>query len=71
MTKTVSVTRAGVARIASWDDLNLRVNSEDMVELIEKEVQKERPKTDGAGYFAARITITVELLGDLEEREEK
>ena len=40
MAKTVSVARAGVARIASWDDRNLYVNGEDMVELIEKEVEK-------------------------------
>ena len=70
MAKTLSVTRAGLARIESWDDKNLCVNSEDMVELIEKEVEKERPKRDYAGEFAARITIAVELLGDMEVNHE-
>ena len=68
MNQSITITRTGVTEIKSWADTQIKVNSEDVVYLLEKEIEKAAPKRDYNEAFAARVTITVELLGDLEEK---
>ena len=65
--RSITIARCGVARVCSWDDVQIKVNDQDMAELLEKAIKQERPVMCYAEEFAARITITVELMGDLEE----
>lgn len=65
--RTITVTRCGVAKICSWRETEIAVNDQDMVELLEKEIEKKKPVKDYDNGFAARVTMIVELLGDLEE----
>lgn len=69
--RTITITRCGVARVCSWDDTQIKVNEQDMSELLEAEIKKLKPVKCYAEEIAARITITVELLGDLEEDEKE
>lgn len=68
--RTITITRCGVAKVCSWADTQIKVNEQDMSELLEAEIKKLKPVKCYAEEFAARITITVELLGDLEEDDE-
>lgn len=65
--RLITISRCGVARVCSWDDAQIKVNDQDMAELLEKEINLKKPVKCHAEEFAARVTITVELLGDLEE----
>lgn len=64
--KTVTITRSGVAKICSWRETEIKVNDQNIVELLEEEIEKKKPVKDYDEGFAARVTIVVELLGDLE-----
>lgn len=65
--RIITLSRCGVTRICGWDDVQIKVNDQDMAELLEKEIKKAKPVMCYEEEFAARVTITVELLGDLEE----
>lgn len=65
------VTRAGVCEIFGDSEKLLRVNDHRLVNELEKAVELLNPDCDHRGTFAARVTISVELLGDLEEKDEK
>lgn len=64
--KIITVTRAGVVQLP-WGELQLMVNSDMVMSEIKEKICELRPKYDCNGNFAGRVTITVELLGDLEE----
>lgn len=65
------VTRAGVCEICGDGAELIRVNEHNLVSELEKAVELLNPDCDHRGAFAARVTISVELLGDLEEEDEK
>lgn len=64
--KVVEVTKTGVVRFP--DDLvPFVVNSEDILLEVEKKVMEKKPVVDHNGQFAAKVTVRVEILGDLQE----
>lgn len=65
------VTRAGVCEICGDGAELIRVNDHNLVSELEKAVEQLNPDCDHRGAFAARVTISVELLGDLEGEDEK
>ena len=60
----VCVTRTGVVNIDSSNDIY--VNSESLTGVVRNQITETKPKTDFNGSFAARVTIVVQLLGDME-----
>ena len=68
--KELTVSATGVTRIETGCESDIRVNSEILISMIDRLVWDAHPKTDYHSQFAARVTITVELLGDLEESHE-
>lgn len=64
----VKIERSGVVQV---DYDGFYVNDEEMVQLLENELDKmsTKPKKDYNSKFAAKVTITVEFLGDMEEQE--
>ena len=68
LARDVEIERAGVVRLPEGD-YSFSVNGESLDELIRAEVKKRNPRTDIYGQFAARVTIRVELLGDLGDAE--
>lgn len=62
----VKIERSGVVQV---DYDGFYVNDEEMVQLLESELDKmsTKPKKDYNSKFAAKVTITVEFLGDMEE----
>ena len=65
--RELTVSATGVVKIDTGYETDLRVNGEDMIAMIDRLVEAAHPKTDYNNQFAGRVTITVELLGDLEE----
>lgn len=63
----IAITEAGVVGVRSRYEEDIRVNQDDMISLLEEELEKIKPKRDFEGKFAGRVTIVVELLGDLEK----
>ena len=63
--KTITITKAGVVQMPGYDKSFL-VNSDDIINEIESMVCELKPKRDYNGNFAARVTISIELLGDTE-----
>lgn len=68
--KELTVSATGVTPIETGCESDIRVNSESLIDIIDRLVCAFHPKTDYHDQFAARVTITVELLGDLEESHE-
>ncbi len=64
LSRTAEIERAGVVQLPEGD-YSFIVNGENLEELIRAEVKKKNPRTDAFGQFAAKVTIRVELLGDL------
>lgn len=64
------VSRAGVCEICGDSEELIRVNDHYLVSELEKAIEQLKPDCDHRGAFAARVTITVELLGDMEEGSE-
>lgn len=62
----IKIEKAGVTKV-NYD--GFYVNNDDMVQLVESEIDKmnPKPKMDYDAKFAAKVTITVEFLGDMEE----
>ena len=67
MPRELTVSATGVVKIENGCEAEIRVNGEDMILMIDKLVASAHPKTDYNNQFAGRVTITVDLLGDLEE----
>lgn len=65
---TATVTRAGVVQLPGYDTSFL-VNQDDIMQLIEEAVEKINPKKDYDGKFAGRVTVRIEVWGELEEKE--
>ena len=62
--RNITVAASGVTCITSD---TIFVNDENLVRQIDRAIGCVHPKTDANNQFAARVIITVELLGDLEE----
>lgn len=65
--RELTVAASGVVHIQTGCDSDIRVNSESMIDMLDRLVTAAHPKTDYHDQFAGRVIITVELLGDLEE----
>ena len=65
----VTVSKAGVMEIAGVYNKEIYVNSENMIKMLEGAIDqmKQPPVKTAEGYFAARVTISVEFLGEMEE----
>lgn len=63
----IKIEKTGITKV-NYD--GFYVNDDDMVQLVESEIDKmnPKPKTDYDSKFAAKVTITVEFLGDMEEQ---
>ena len=65
----IAIAKAGVVSVRCRYEEDIKVNQDDLLSLLEEELEKIKPKRDAEGKFAGRVTITVELLGDLERVE--
>ena len=67
----VTVSRAGVVEISGLYTKEIYVNSVSMIKLIDEAIcnMKQPPDKDVNGQFAGKVTITVEFLGDMEEKD--
>lgn len=63
----IKIERSGVVRV---DYDSFYVNDEEMTQLLESQIDKmnPKPKMDYDSKFAAKVTIAVEFLGDVEEQ---
>ena len=59
------VSRAGVCELCGDGAELIKVNDHNLVSELEKAVEQMNPDCDHRGAFAARVTIFVELLGDI------
>lgn len=66
--RVIEATRAGVVQLPS-QDVSFTVNEESLEEYIRTEINRMKPAVDCYGRFAAKVTIRIELLGDLQEDE--
>lgn len=64
------VSRAGVCEVCGDGAELIKVNDHNLVSELEKAIEQLNPDCDHRGAFAARVTISVELLGDMEEGSE-
>ena len=64
----VVINRAGVMSIDSGGDI--RINSESVSSAVESAIYDLKPKRDYNGCYAAKITVVVQLIGDMEARDE-
>ncbi len=64
--RVIEVTRAGVVQLPS-ECAAFTVNEENLEDFLKTEIRKRKPEVDCYGGFAAKVTIRVELLGDLQE----
>lgn len=67
--RVIEITRAGVVQLPGYDQ-SFAVNGESIEEYIRSEVEKRRPAKDHYGNFAGKVTVRLELLGDMEEKHE-
>ena len=65
--RVAEITRTGVVQLPCGD-YSFSVNGENLEELIRAEVDNRNPMLDFYGQFAAKVTIRVELLGDLRDQ---
>ena len=66
LTNAVVINRAGVMSIDSGGDI--RINSESVSFAVESAIDDLRPKRDYNGCYAAKVTVVVQLIGDMEAR---
>lgn len=64
--KVVEVTRTGVVQFLG-DLVSIAVNSENILMEAERKVMEKNPVLDHHGKFAGKVTVRVEILGDLQE----
>lgn len=67
MGKTINIEKSGVVE---YEENMLFINSENIVSEAMNRVKMERPKQNYMGAFAARVILSVELLGDTEGKNE-
>ncbi len=63
--RVIEIVRAGVVQLPD-SDRSFAVNGESIEEYIRSEVEKRRPAKDPYGNFAAKVTVRLEFLGDME-----
>lgn len=63
----ITIEKSGVVE---YTENTLFVNSEDVVSEAMNRVKMERPKQNYMGAFAARVILSVELLGDTEGKKD-
>lgn len=64
----VIVERCGVVNINNGSSAHIRVNSDDLItEIYHKIFDEINPFVDWDSNFAGKVTITVEVLGELKE----
>lgn len=64
----VIVERCGVVNINKGSSAHIRVNSDDLIaEIYNKIFDEINPIVDWDSNFAGKVTITVEVLGELKE----
>ena len=68
--RTITAAATGVVRISGGMESEITVNGEDLIAQLDRAIESAHPKTDCSSQFAARVILTVELLGDLEESDE-
>lgn len=67
--KVVEVTKAGIVQFP--DDLvSFTVNSENILLEVEQKVMEKKPVVDSYGKFAGKVTVRVEILGDMQNKTE-
>lgn len=59
----ITIEKSGVAE---YTEGTFTINSEDIVSEAMNRVKMARPKTNYMGAFAARVCLTIEILGDTE-----
>lgn len=64
--KVVEVTKTGVVQFMG-DLVSIAVNSENILLEVERKVMEKNPVLDHHGRFAGKVTVRVEILGDLQE----
>lgn len=64
--REISVAATGVVLLEGLG-AGIIVNGYNLITQLENAVKAAKPETDHMGQFAARVVVTVELLGDLEE----
>ena len=64
--KVVEVTKTGVVQFPDGM-VSFEVNSEDILLEVEQKVREKKPVLDYHGKFAGKVTVRVEILGDLQE----
>lgn len=71
MEKTMSVSKAGVVNLSTIYNRDIAVNSESMIDMLDDAIRQltSKPLCDINGHFAGKVTITVEFLGDMAEKE--
>ena len=65
--RVIEIIRTGVVQLPDSDRL-FAVNGESIDEYIRSEVEKRRPVKDHYGNFAGKVTVRLELIGDMEEK---
>lgn len=68
LVNTVVINRAGVMSIDSGGDIH--INSESVSSAVESAIYDLKPKRDYNGCYAAKLTVVVQLIGDMEARDE-
>lgn len=63
--RTVKITRSGVVKVCTWRESEMTVNDQNILKTLEKEINLKKPEKNSNEGFAGRVTIIVELLGDL------
>lgn len=65
--REIEVEAAGVVNVG-YD--NITINSEDALAALRHAIEKANPAMNYNGDFAGRVTVSIELLGDIEEPQE-
>ena len=67
--KTILVQKTGVVEFDVFGN-SVQVNGENLISTLQEIVDRMKPKTNHNGAFAARITLNLEFLGDMEGTDE-
>lgn len=68
---TMTVRMTGIVSLKPWTEPPLMVNDIDIIRALDTELRKcgVKPVRDNSDCFAGQVTISVRLMGDLEEKE--
>lgn len=64
--RVIEITKTGVVQLANGYQ-SFAVNGENIEDFVRPELEKRRPVKDHDGKFAGKVTVRIELLGDMEE----